>query len=144
MSSGRSGGAYSNAFALSIGTGSPAEKELESRREGFDVPQFALPNHKNAPPCSLKVIALAQVPVLVCFQFRQPVIQAAFWGLADPTAVGMPEAAVDENYAVTAGKDNVGRAGQVLAVQTEAITQRVKQRPDNTFWGCVAAFDRLH
>jgi len=45
----------------------------------------------------------------------------------------MPETAVDEDNLAPTGEDEVGRSGQVTAVQTEAVAKGVDEASDRQF-----------
>lgn len=56
----------------------------------------------------------------------------------------MPEAAVDEDDLPPSGKDQVGRAGQVAAMQAEAIAEAVDQASDGELGAGVLAANAGH
>src|ERR1035438_4258344 len=56
----------------------------------------------------------------------------------------MPETTVDKDHCFMLGKDYVWFAEEVFAVQPEAVSHRVQQRPDANFWFGVLASYRRH
>ena len=56
----------------------------------------------------------------------------------------MPETAVDEDDLAPTGEDQVGRAGQVAAMQAEAVAEGVDQATDGELGAGVLAADAGH
>jgi hypothetical protein len=55
--------------------------------------------------------------------------------------VTVPEATVDEYGNSLAGQNNIGAAGQTLAISLLAVPERSNEATDNPLWRCVP---RLH
>jgi len=64
--------------------------------------------------------------------------------LAGRIRMPMPETAVDEVDLPSAGKDQVGRAGQVAAMQAEAIAKRVDEAAHGEFRAGVLSANARH
>lgn len=58
--------------------------------------------------------------------------------------MGVPEAAVDQHYFPVARQDDIGFAGEVVAVETKAIAKGVKETTDAQFGSSVLAADIRH
>ena len=56
----------------------------------------------------------------------------------------MPETAVDQDHLPPAGKDQVGRAGQIAAMQAEAVAEGVDQTADGQLGAGVLAANARH
>jgi hypothetical protein len=64
--------------------------------------------------------------------------------MAKEAPMGVPKAPVYKNYFSTRRKDDVRRAGQVLAMQSKAIAERMKQPSNRQFRRSVLSSDAGH
>jgi muramidase (phage lysozyme) len=58
--------------------------------------------------------------------------------------VHMPEAAIYENHRAEPRQHDVGRAGQVAAVQAETEAKAMQDSPDNQLWFGIPTTDASH
>lgn len=69
---------------------------------------------------------MPRVTLPIGLDLRPPVIEAALGELAPAALMAVPVAAVNEDDLSAAGEHNVGRSGQIPAVQTKAVAEPVQ------------------
>ena len=85
------------------------------------------------------------VALFIAVEFGGPVVLVRARAVAPVlAAVAVPEAAVDENHFAQSGKNQVGLAGQVGAMQAKSKSQRVRQPPHDHFRFGVFTAHPLH
>lgn len=58
--------------------------------------------------------------------------------------MAMPKATIDKDGFLSRHEHDVRRAGQILSMEAEAETHRVKHASDGAFWCCIPAPDSGH
>lgn len=112
--------------------------------ERFSIRRLAFPDHVHPPPKSLKLQGNTAVSLGVARKLGTPVVQPRP-GRACTTAARMlmPEAAMDEHDLPLPGEHDVRSAGQVAAMQTEAVAKAVGNAPHRHLRrGVLAAYPR--
>lgn len=74
--------------------------------------RLALPHGEHAPGAAAQGAAVLLVAGGVVLDFGEPVVAAGGGDAAGSAGMSVPEAAVDEDDILAAGKDEVGRAGE--------------------------------
>jgi hypothetical protein len=88
-----------------------------------------LPDFIDRPSKLLQFGPFLSVAFSVPLDLIVPKAKIGFWELADPTAVTVPEAAVDKNSLATPLENDVGLTWQFLAVQAKSVSQAMEQGP---------------
>lgn len=85
------------------------------------------------------------IPEPVSQDLLGPVVTIGLWRTRAPRAiVTVPKTTVNENHLPPCDKGQIGRAGQVFAMQPVMITEVGHQAPDREFRSCIFAANRLH
>lgn len=121
-----------------------AQKFQYSRKpEIFFYP--ALPNGQYAPACTPEFPQRSRIALPIGSYLVYPKIHIAFRdGSSARTEVPVPEATVYQDDLFPTREYDIGRAGQSLHMQSVAITELMKSRPDRHFWFSVPTFDPGH
>jgi len=107
--------------------------------------RLTFPNHQNAPPLCFQSFDVPAVPFCCAAPLFFPELRPGFRRDHSPPAiVGVPEAAVNENYRSIFRQDNIRFSRQVFSVQPIPVTKRVKHRSNPHFRLGVPAPDRRH
>ncbi len=87
----------------------------------------AFPDRQHAPAGADQHVFAAQVTLAVGINFGLPEFASGLRECKEMAVVPVPEAAMNKNGCTVLRKDNIGRAGEVFDVQTEAKSERKKQ-----------------
>jgi hypothetical protein len=102
------------------------------------VAKFAFPDDEGAPAGVAKLAEDAAVAGDVALELIPPEGLAGCRDTGQGTAmVPMPEAAMDQDDRPIAGQDDVGRTGQVLAMQAETVAKPMQEGAHGTLRPCV-------
>lgn len=88
--------------------------------------------------------ALPDIPSLVGFDLRPPILGSRFRHLVDFAVVSMPKATMDEDRDTMTRQYEIGCAGQTLPVEAESVSESMQQRPHGQFGLCVPRSDLRH
>lgn len=95
------------------------------------VARFAFPQNKRLPAFDGERRDRRTVPLAIAADLVAPVVGIGFWlTCASGAVVPMPETAMNEDDLAPGYKNEVRRAGKILAVKSEPITERVRQLPN--------------
>lgn len=123
----------------------PVSQRDPKRRRGLLVPDGALPNSEDSPACFTKIAH----GLLITPDIRQKLLGPEFairgrhLGVAT-SGMLVPETAVNEDRDLSARQDDIGSAGQILPVQSEAKARSEQGPPDSEFRSGVLAPDSGH
>lgn len=107
--------------------------------------QFTLPHYHYRPTHFAEIALDPAIPVHICTEFLLPKSGICRGGRGEATIfVTVPEAAVDENDLAARREDQIGLAGKVFGVQTEAVTHPVDEAANRKFRPCVSRPHRSH
>lgn len=87
----------------------------------------ALPHRQHAPAGAYQHVFAAQVTLTIGVNFGLPEIAPGLRECKKVTVVPVPEAAMNKNSCTVLREDNIGRAGKIFDVQTEAESERENQ-----------------
>ena len=122
-----------------------AEIRPQPRREGVCVVRFALPDHEHVPTLGPQCILVSSVTFDVGAKFVLPVRGPRLRARRSSTPrVPVPEAPVNEDHLAPAREDQVGRPGQVAAVESEAIAESMREPPHAHLGDRVPPLDARH
>lgn len=125
----------------------PLQKLFQSSFKLVQVFRLAFPNDEHAPPQVFELANCFSISLLIAGEFRLPVLQPrARQTPIKATIVRMlvPEATVHEYRFPPSDKNQVRFAGQILAVEAEAVSQPVRQSANDNFWLGITRFDCTH
>jgi len=106
---------------------------------------LAFPDGEDFPALGLELAEIAAVAGGVAEALGVPILGVVDGVFAFALAgMHVPEAAVNVDYLAVAGQDDIGLAGEVVAVEAIAVAKLVDEFADDHFWRCVAGFDRRH
>src|SRR5665213_621086 len=109
------------------------------------VGDFAPPDGQNIPAQALKFLSHAHVSRHVAGEFAVPERRVRLRPVGESTALmSVPVASMDEYYLTQTGEDQVGRARQVAAMESEPETQPVRRPPHGHLRLGVATADAGH
>lgn len=120
-------------------------REVGDGAGGEDGFYLAFPDGEDGVAEGAEGGGVARVALFVCGEFGLPEV-AACGGQGGVAAalVLVPETAVDEDGDFVFRQYDVGRAGEVFSMQTEAVALRVQELADGYFRLCVLPFHRSH
>ena len=111
----------------------------------FAASNEALPDHEDSPPQCCDGLSCRLVALPVVLQLPLPEIPTSAWYLRQiAVKVSMPEAAIDENRHLPAGKNYVWRTGQIFAMQTVSVPYCKKRLAHPHLRFCVLPADASH
>lgn len=102
------------------------QKPRDFRGELIEIFQLTLPDDQRAPSQPAQGPEGAAVPSPIAGDFRAPEFGPALRGGTPTAGMAVPEAAVDENGAPIARKDEVGAAGQTRFVGPVSVTESMQ------------------
>ncbi len=106
---------------------------------------LAFPNDQYVPSEIPETPLHPSIPANVVIEFRLPVLRPGLRTRRSlATGMAMPKASMNKDDLAPRGEDEVGRAGEVASVQTEAIAERVGQAADAHFRFRVLAANARH
>ena len=109
------------------------------------IPHFAFPEDKNPPAKVPQRLFVAPVSGDVTRELVHPERDAGFGCIGVPASgVSMPEASVNEHSKSMFRENQVGAAGEVLPVQTEAEAQIVGDATNSKFRRGIPSLDSRH
>ncbi len=107
--------------------------------------QFALPDYKHIPPCALKRVLVAGIPLNIPGNFLYPISVVRFrLARASLAIVPMPPAPVNENDLPARWKHKVRLPWQIAAMNAEPVAHRMREAPDEHFGAGVLTLHRAH
>jgi hypothetical protein len=117
----------------------------ESLRQNGVVTSLAFPDYQNAPAQSLEGLFCLAVPSHISAKLGVPECQVGFRTVCEvATRMPVPKATMNQEHCSVLWKDNIGLAGQILTVQSEAISKPVKERSHYSLGDSVSALDARH
>lgn len=109
---------------------------------GFDL---ALPDDDHVPTEALEKGGVAGVPGCVACKFLPPESGVCLGNVGVFAAgMGVPEAPVYEDDGLVFGQDDVRAAGEVFALEAEAVAEREQEFADLELWLRIFAFYGRH
>jgi len=114
-------------------------------RQFVEVLGLAFPNHQTPVPKLPELFNALGISDNIALELFLPELDIGL-GHSRPLAtfMNMPEAAMNEDHSLPAGKDDVGSAGKVFAMQTETVAEGVEELADTEFGLGVLAADSGH
>jgi hypothetical protein len=110
-----------------LGEALRAQEIKQLVRDPHSVGYLALPNYQSLPTGACKGAETLKISQSCSRQLWQPIILSRARDICVPAPrVLMPEASMHENHLAPARKHNVGRTGQVPSIDSEAITEPVR------------------
>ena len=108
-------------------------------------PELASPNHYHLPAFPLQSLSDSDVPLLICFDLRTPVVEPGFWKSTYRTFfVAMPETAVNKNRQFVATDRYVRPSWYVRIMHSISHTLGPQETTHKHFRACVLAMHRGH
>jgi hypothetical protein len=95
--------------------------------------RLAFPNRKHLPTQPAQRPSSSAIPIGIPLNLRNPVIAPRGGDAARPTAMHVPEAAVDEDDFFESWENEVGCAGEGGDVESVAEAERVDDAADSNF-----------
>jgi hypothetical protein len=120
------------------------EKNPQPIEQRLHVTQLALPDNVNRPPQVPQGVGGSAVTFLVGLDLGHPVTGPGLGSFAFRAAVTVPEAPVHEDRFLATRQGDVGRAGQVAAMDPEAIAGSEQRSPHRQLRASVLRPDGLH
>src|SRR5690348_17588711 len=122
-----------------------AKQSSKARAEVFGVESLAFPDSQDLPSAGLKLPLDARIALHILLEFPRPEFDARFRRVSEPAIrMSVPKTAVHKNGDTMPGKDDVRSAGQVLAVEAEAVSEPVQHSANGQLRSCVALTDPRH
>jgi hypothetical protein len=110
-----------------------------------DSSQSRIPTLPAISSLSGQVDLSSSISVLISLQLWNPIFTSGVWYCSSPTLrMLMPKAAVYEYHLVSARKNNVRCAREIVPVNSEAIAGSVQQSTQRLFRFCVLVADTPH
>jgi len=106
--------------------------------------QFTFPDDCDIPSHFTQAAKVPGVPCHIGLQLRFPEASVAPGHSISTAIVLMPEAAVNEYYLPSMGKDKVGPSGKTFASKNVSVAQSMQQSADKHFWAGVAVTNQRH
>lgn len=95
---------------------------------------LAFPNRQRAPAGFLQRSHLQAISLFVPADLRKPVFTIGFRNAGAPPAImAMPKTSMDENHFPSAYQHNVGRTGQIFAMQSKPVSEPVQFAANDEF-----------
>lgn len=120
------------------------KEEAQSCLKGLQLLEFALPDCLHLPTNLLQFGDFLGIAFAIAGNFGLPVFDVRFREPAELTAMPVPEASVHEDCTLPAKEHDVRLARQALAMEAEAVSQAMKQRPDYPFRAGMLRADPRH
>lgn len=123
----------------------PPEERRQTPSQFRDLLEFALPHDRYAPAEFSQSSQSRRISHSIGSNFPAPVRRVISRQSRAPRAlVSMPEATVNKNNLFQTGKHDIRFAGEIPAMQPEAISHGVNHPPHEQFRAGVHGLDRPH
>ena len=107
------------------------EESLQSSLKTLNILEFTLPDFFDCPANRLQFGPFLGIPLTIALDLWKPEIEVRFRGLSNLAAMAMPVTPVNEDRFFATEENDVGLAGQIFAMQPEAVTEPVEEPPDS-------------
>jgi hypothetical protein len=123
------------------------QKAPDSVFETGNIAQFAFPQYQHSPAVLGKLFLVFKIACPIFLQLWSPKIQAGFGQSGQPATgveMAVPETAVYEYDLATRGKNQIGLAGQIPAMEAIAVIHAMHQAADFHFRLGILSVDSAH